>query len=169
MVYLARDVQLDRDVAIKVRFAHPPRPARAPGNGAGGEPLAHRTLRLATVAAGTWLVVTFALLLGGVVHERQLSILFLIVPMLTTMLLGAMSNALDVQFIPRKLRDWWQTGVRDRLWTGRAGAGLAKRLGAPTQSRAVGAGAFRATEAVLGVAAGELFAALPEAYREQLA
>jgi serine/threonine-protein kinase len=33
----------------------------------------------------------------------------------------------------------------------------------------VGAGAFRATEAALGVAAGELFAALPKAYREQLA
>jgi eukaryotic-like serine/threonine-protein kinase len=33
----------------------------------------------------------------------------------------------------------------------------------------VGGGVFRATEAALGVAAGELFAALPKAYREQLA
>jgi len=33
----------------------------------------------------------------------------------------------------------------------------------------VGAGVFRATEAALGVAAGELFAALPKSYREQLA
>ena len=41
-------------------------------------------------------------------------------------------------------------------------------IGAPQQSRAVGAGAFRATEAALGVAAAELYAALPNAYREQL-
>jgi serine/threonine-protein kinase len=33
----------------------------------------------------------------------------------------------------------------------------------------VGGGVFRATEAALGVAAAELFAALPKAYREQLA
>src|SRR6185369_741532 len=45
----------------------------------------------------------------------------------------------------------------------------AKRLGAPERSRAVGGGVFRATEAVLGVAAADLFAALPKAYREHLA
>ena len=33
----------------------------------------------------------------------------------------------------------------------------------------MGGGVFRATEVALGVAAGELFAALPKAYREQLA
>ena len=84
-------------------------------------------------------------------------------------LLGAVSNALDVQFIPDKIRDWWQTGIRDRLWNSRAGEWLARRLGAPERSRAVGGGVFRATEAALGVAASELFAALPKAYREQLA
>jgi serine/threonine-protein kinase len=46
---------------------------------------------------------------------------------------------------------------------------MARRLGAPERSRVVGAGAFRATEAALGVAASELFAALPKPYREQLA
>jgi hypothetical protein len=84
------------------------------------------------------------------------------------MLLGAVSNALDVQFIPDRIRDWWQTGIRDRLWSGRAGEWLARRLGAPEQSRTVGGGAFRATEAALGLAAGELFAALPQPYRERL-
>jgi hypothetical protein len=84
------------------------------------------------------------------------------------MLLGAISNALDVQFIPDKLRAWWQTGIRDRLWNSRAGEWLARRLGAPERSRAVGGGVFRATESALGVAAGELFAALPDAYRERL-
>jgi serine/threonine-protein kinase len=79
------------------------------------------------------------------------------------------SNALDVQFIPTRVRDWWQTGIRERLWKSRAGEWLARRLGAPERSRAVGAGVFRATEVALGVAAGDLFAALPDAYREQLA
>jgi eukaryotic-like serine/threonine-protein kinase len=94
---------------------------------------------------------------------------WILAPVFSTMLLGAVSNALDVQFVPGKVREWWRTGIRDRLWKSRAGEWLAKRLGAPERSRAVGAGAFRATEAALGVAAGELFAALPEAYREQLA
>jgi serine/threonine-protein kinase len=84
------------------------------------------------------------------------------------MLLGAVSNALDVQFIPDRIRDWWQTGIRDRLWNSRAGAWLAGRLGAPERTQLAGASAFRATEAALGVAASELFAALPKAYREQL-
>jgi serine/threonine-protein kinase len=133
------------------------------------EPPSHRLLRLATVGAGTWLITTFSLLLSGTLHERNMNPAWIIVPLLTTLSLGAASNALDVQFIPTKLRDWWQTGIRDRLWNSRAGAWLAKRLGAPDRSRAIGGGVFRATESALGVAVGELFAALPKAYREQLA
>ena len=131
--------------------------------------VSHRVLRLGTVASATWLAVTFWLLLQGTIHENKTGIAWFLVPLLTTMLLGAVSNALDVQFIPAGIRDWWQTGIRDRLWNGSAGEWLARRLGAPEQSRAVGGGAFRATEAALGVAAAELFAALPSAYREQLA
>jgi serine/threonine-protein kinase len=129
----------------------------------------HRLLRLATVGSATWLGVTFGLVMSGTVHENQLGMAWVLVPMGTTMLLGAVSNALEVQFIPPKLREWWQTGIRDRLWNSRVGEWLARRLGAPERSRAVGAGAFRATEAALGVAASELFAALPKSYREQLA
>jgi serine/threonine-protein kinase len=132
------------------------------------EPRAHRPLRLATVGSATWLAVTFGLVASGVVHENQLGIVFVLVPLATTMLLGAVSNALDVQFIPTKIRNWWQTGVRDRLWNSRAGAWLARRLGAPEQSRAVGGGVFRATEAALGLAAAELYEALPKAHREHL-
>jgi hypothetical protein len=128
-----------------------------------------RFLRLATVASGTWFGVTVALLLAGTIHENRGDIPWLLVPLLSTLVLGAVSNALDVQFIPTKLRERWQTGIRERLWNSRAGEWLARRLGAPERSRAVGAGAFRATEAALGVAASELFAALPTAYREQLA
>ncbi|MBW8770093.1 MAG: serine/threonine protein kinase [Gemmatimonadetes bacterium] len=133
------------------------------------EPASHRLLRLATVGAGTWLITTFSLLLSNTVHERNMNPAWIVVPLLTTLSLGAVSNALDVQFIPTKLRDWWQTGVRDRLWNSRAGAWLAKRLGAPERSRAIGGGVFRATESALGVAVSELFAALPKSYREQLA
>jgi serine/threonine protein kinase len=133
------------------------------------EGTSHRVLRLATVASATWLATTIALAAQGVIHENRGAAVFIIAPVLTTMLLGAVSNALDVQFIPTAIRNWWQTGVRDRLWNSRAGEWLARKLGAPERSRAVGAGAFRATEAALGVAAGELFAALPKAYREQLA
>ena len=133
------------------------------------EPPSRRVLRLVTVASATWLAVTVGLLFQGTIHENRNGIVWFLAPVLTTMLVGAVSNALDVQFIPTRIRDWWQTGVRDRLWNSRAGEWLARQLGAPERSRAVGAGAFRATEAALGVAAAELFAALPKAYREQLA
>ena len=129
----------------------------------------YRALRLTTVASATWLAVTVGLVLQGTLHENRGDIWWILTPVGTTLLLGAVSNALDVQFIPTKLRAWWQTGIRERLWNSRAGEWLARRLGAPERSRAVGAGAFRATEAALGVAAAELYAALPKAYREQLA
>jgi serine/threonine-protein kinase len=95
--------------------------------------------------------------------------MFILAPVLATLATGAASNALDVQFIPTKIRQWWQTGIRERLWNSRAGEWLARRLGAPERSKLSGASAFRATEAALGVAASELFAALPREYREQLA
>ena len=133
------------------------------------EPRGHRILRAATVAAGTWLATTFGLIASGVVHERDLGALLIGVPILATLLTGAASNALDVQFIPTTIRKWWQTGLRERLWNSRAGEWFARKLGAPERSQLAGASAFRATEAALGVAASELFAALPKTYREELA
>lgn len=132
------------------------------------ETAAIRWLRRGTVASATWLAVTVGLVLQGTIHENTTGIGWILGPILSTMGLGALSNALDVQFIPDTLRQWWQTGVRDRLWKSRAGEWLARRLGAPERSRALGSGVFRATEAALGVAASELFAALPKTYREQL-
>jgi len=128
----------------------------------------YRVLRLATVSSATWLAVTIILLLQGVIHENRTNIAWMLVPVGSTLLLGAASNALGVKFIPAGIREWWQTGVRERLWNSREGEWIARRLGAPERSRAVGGGVFRATEAALGVAAGELFAALPKAYQEQL-
>jgi predicted Ser/Thr protein kinase len=128
----------------------------------------HRAVRLGTIAAATWFVVTGLLIINAVIPEHGLGVVFF-GPLLATMALGALSNALNVRFIPARIRDWWQTGIRDRLWNSRAGDWLARRFGAPERSRAVGGGVFRATEAALGVAAAELFAALPKAYREHLA
>jgi len=133
------------------------------------ESASRRMLRTATVASATWLAVTLGLTMAGAIHENRVSIYWFIAPVFSTLLLGAVSNALDVQFIPDRIRQWWQTGIRDRLWKGRVGEWLARKLGAPQQSRAVGGGVFRATEVALGVAAADLFAALPKAYREQLA
>jgi serine/threonine-protein kinase len=128
----------------------------------------HRVLRTLTIASATWLGTTGGLVISGAIHENRTAPIVFIAPLLTTMLLGAVSNALDVQFIPNKIRDWWQTGIRDRLWNSRVGRWLARRLGAPERTQLAGASAFRATEAALGVAAAELFAALPKEYREQL-
>ncbi len=133
------------------------------------ETLPHRLLRVATIASASWLAVTLALLVEGVIHENRTPIGWIFGPILSTMLFGAASNALDVEFIPAKIREWWHTGIRNRLWNSRAGEWLAGRLGAPEQSRAIGGGVFRPTEAALGVAASELFAALPAPYREHLA
>jgi serine/threonine-protein kinase len=133
------------------------------------EAITHRLLRLATVGAATWLGVTMVFMMLGTIHENRTPLPWIFVPVLSTLALGAASNALGVQFIPDRLREWWQTGIRERLWSSRAGEWLARRLGAPERSRAVGGGVFRATEAALGVAAAELYAALPKAYRDQLA
>jgi serine/threonine-protein kinase len=135
----------------------------------GTEPLSHRLLRIGTIASASWLAVTVVLLLQGTIHENRTPIQWILIPVFSTLALGAISNAIDIQFIPDKLRAWWQTGIRDRLWKSRAGEWLARRLGAPERTRAVGGGVFRATEAALGVAASELFAALPKAYRDELA
>ena len=134
----------------------------------GEKSVALRSLQLATIASAGWVAVTFGLLATGVIHENRTSLVWIFGPILTTMLLGAVSNALDVQFIPTRIRNWWQTGIRDRIWNSRVGEWLARRLGAPEQSRAVGGGVFRPTEAALGIAASELFAALPEPYRVEL-
>jgi eukaryotic-like serine/threonine-protein kinase len=132
------------------------------------EPRSHRMLRVATVGSATWLAVTLLLALLQVIHENRGGLPFIIAPILTTMALGALTNALGVQFIPGKVRRWWQTGIRERLWKSRVGEWLARRLGAPERSTLAGGSAFRATEAALGVAAAELFEALPSASREQL-
>lgn len=134
----------------------------------GEEVRTHRVLQVATIAAATWFGTMLILLATGVIHENRNPPALFLTPALTTMFLGAISNALDVPFIPRRIKKWWQTGIRDRLWKSKTGEWLAKRLGAPEKSKPVGQGVFRPTEAAIGVAASELYAALPAAYRNQL-
>jgi eukaryotic-like serine/threonine-protein kinase len=134
----------------------------------GEESTARRALRVGTVASATWLAVTFGLLASGVIHENRDPLVLFLAPLFSTMLLGAVSNALGVQFIPTGIRKWWQTGIRNRLWNSRVGEWLARRLGAPEGSNLADASAFRVTEVVIGVAASELFAMLPKTYRDQL-
>ncbi len=128
-----------------------------------------RLLRTAFYGAGTWGAVTLALVLAGVVHERYLGPWPFVLPLFSTAILGAVCNVLEVRMIPDVLHNQIKPGLRDRLWRTKLGGWLARRLGAPERSVLAGASAFRATEAALGVAASELFAALPKAYREQLA
>src|SRR6185503_17612792 len=119
--------------------------------------------------AATWGGVTLLMLLTGVVHERMLGPWPMVIPLFSTAALGVLCNVLEVPMMPDAVRDRIKPGLRDRLWRSKLGAWIARRLGAPERSHAVGGGVFRATEAALGVAAGELFAALPKAYREHLA
>jgi serine/threonine-protein kinase len=127
-----------------------------------------KALQIGTIASAIWLAITIGLLILGVIHENRTPIAWVFSPVLSTMALGALSNALDVQFIPTKIRNWWQAGIRDRLWNTKVGEWLARRFKAPGESRAVGGGVFRPTEAALGLAASELYAALPETYRIEL-
>lgn len=133
------------------------------------EKTAARVLRAAFYGAGTWGAVTLLMLLTGVVHERELGPWPIVIPLFTTVGLGVACNVLDIPMMPAAIRDFIKPGLRDRLWRSKLGAWVARRLGAPERSQLAGASAFRATEAALGVAASELFAALPKEWREQLA
>jgi predicted Ser/Thr protein kinase len=128
----------------------------------------HRALRYATFASTSWLAVTVGLVVQGVLHENRSPIWMVLSPVGATLLTVAVSNALDVRFVSPRVREWWMSGIRDRLWNSRVGAWLSRKLGAPSRSRALEAGGFRATEVALGVAAQDLYEALPSAQREAL-
>ncbi|HEY4130545.1 MAG TPA: serine/threonine-protein kinase, partial [Gemmatimonadaceae bacterium] len=127
-----------------------------------------RALRVATWVSGTVTATMLSLGITGFVHERSFGPWIFIIPILSTAFLGATTNVLEVPLIPDALRTRIKPGLRERLWRSKIGAWLARRLGAPKRTALAGSSAFRVTEAALGVAATELFAALPKAYREQL-
>jgi serine/threonine protein kinase len=129
---------------------------------------AARMLRAAFYGVGTWGAVTLLMLLLGVVHERTMGPWPMVIPFFTFVGLGVVCNVLEVPMMPAAVRDRVKPGLRDRLWRSKLGAWIARRLGAPERSQLAGASAFRATEAALGVAASELFEALPKEWKEQL-
>jgi serine/threonine-protein kinase len=128
-----------------------------------------RFLRAGFYGAGTWGAVTLSLLLAGVVHERILGPWPMVLPLFTTAGLGVVCNVLGIPMLPDAVRDKIKLGLRDRLWRSKPSVWIARMFGAPERSQLAGTSAFRATEAALGIAASELFAALPKPYREQLA
>lgn len=83
---------------------------------------------------------------------------------LTTFTIG---NALGVRLIGRRIRPRFVGAFRSLFWNSRAGEWTAKLL-APRNRTPVDAAEFRPTEMALGLAAEELFAALPKTYREEL-
>lgn len=125
--------------------------------------LAQKILQPATYAALGWSATASVLAYLHLIRTSNLAL-----PFLLTAGLGVVSNMLEVNLIPKVLRKTLRSGLRERLWKSRLGEWCARRLGAPSESRALDAGAFRATEVALGVAASDLFAALPTAFRTQL-
>ena len=156
------------DLRAAIEVARRERMEAAALNHEDAESSVHRALRYATFGAASWLALTIALLVQGVIHENRSPIWIVLAPVGTTLLTVAVSNALDVRFVSPRVREWWFSGVRDRLWNSRLGSWLSRKLGAPARSRAIAAGGFRATESALGVAAQELYDALPAAQREAL-
>ena len=130
----------------------------------------HRVLRFSTIASATWLAATIGLGMLGVIHEnRGHQIWWFLSPVFTTMGLGAVSNALDVQFIPEKLRQSWRSGIRGspleqppggmaRETDGRTGTFAARRrVGVPGDGSGVrrcGVGTLRGAAEGLPRAAG---------------
>ena len=88
--------------------------------------------------------------------------------LLSSVVLLITANMKNVPILPSFVRRFFKTGIGERLWRSRFGEFLAKRLGAPATSRSVGVGVFQATELALGVAAGDLYKALPAPFRDQL-
>ncbi len=80
---------------------------------------------------------------------------------------AAISTSLGVSFIPRSVRASLVGGLRSKIWNSRIGEWAARLLAPKHRKRAVDADE-RPTEMALGLAAEELFATLPPAYRKHL-
>ena len=77
------------------------------------------------------------------------------------------SNVLGVRLISTKLRARQIGGIRSKIWNSRLGEWAAKLL-TPRKARHSADLAYRPTEMALGVAALDLYKALPRAYRDNI-
>ncbi|HKV50284.1 MAG TPA: hypothetical protein VJO52_03710, partial [Gemmatimonadaceae bacterium] len=131
-----------------------------------------RLLRWATwgsIGAVAGVFVTALVVANNGDTPRELDALFETLFKLTLWPAGGtllLSNALGVRLLPRRLRSTMIGFGRNIFWNSRFGAWVGAMLGrgrtAPPQLL------NRPTEAALGLAASELFAALPTAYRRDL-
>jgi serine/threonine-protein kinase len=93
------------------------------------------------------------LLLGGSLAGSVLSLL--------------VSNVLGVRLLGKQLRVRQSGGLRSKIWNSRLGEWAAKLL-TPRKAKHTADLAYRPTEMALGVAALDLYKALPAAYRDNL-
>lgn len=77
------------------------------------------------------------------------------------------SNALGVRFISKSIRPRFVGALRSRIWNSRIGEWAAKVL-MPKKRKPIAELDYRPTEMALSVAASDLYAALPKAYRDDL-
>ncbi|HEY4304252.1 MAG TPA: serine/threonine-protein kinase [Gemmatimonadaceae bacterium] len=120
-------------------------------------------LRVATIASLTGLGLMFFL---GVPHGL-IGKLMAVSGVSVSALSLVISNVLGVRIIPKALRKTRLGGIRSWLWNSPPGEWLAKML-TPKKTKQSADLAYRPTEMALGVAAIDLYRALPRAYRDDL-
>jgi serine/threonine protein kinase len=126
------------------------------------ESLVAKLLRASTALS---ISVVAAMFLLGVPHNL-LGKLMVIGGVSGAALSLVVSNVLGVRFVPKWLHRN-RGGIRSWFWNTSAGERLAKML-TPTNTKRSADLAYRPTEMALGVAAVDLYRALPRAYREDI-
>ena len=96
------------------------------------------------------------------------SLIFGVTLVITAGVSFAAANAFGVPFIPPQLKRSMIGALRTRFWGSRLGEWVSRRL-TPKRRTATAELAFRPTEVAIGLAIGDLYAALPKAYRANLA
>lgn len=128
------------------------------------EPRWARWMRRATYGLGLGTLVAFR----RVLHVMGVSEAILLGTLgLSTMIMFTGSNVLGVRLISPRFRARLVGGVRSAILNSRFGEWVVRRL-TPRNRTGVAELDYRPTEMALGMAVGDLFAALPKAYRDDL-
>ena len=128
------------------------------------EPRWAKWMRRSTYVLGLWTLVAFR----RVLHVMGVSEAILLGTLgLSTMVMFTGSNVLGVRLISPRFRARLVGGVRSAILNSKFGEWVVKRLTPKTRTGAAEL-AYRPTEMALGMAVGDLFAALPKPYRDDL-
>jgi serine/threonine-protein kinase len=128
------------------------------------EPKWARLMRQATYV----LSISSAVVFRRILHARGVREAILIGAMgFSAVLLFTASNALGVRLISPRIKSKLIGFARSAIWNSRVGEWAAKLL-TPKQRTGAAQLDYRPTEMALGLAVGDLYAALPKAYREHL-